>query len=272
MAELDLLVDRVDRANRASLLAMWRVSEAAGMEIAIVDDGRLAMAASREVAGRSRNRAVGLTASPALLLRVAAFFAREQVDGWAEIDADDAILAGLSRVVVDSADRSAIFAAEARAIEAGPDVPGVTFREVFSDEGDRWVEAAIAADSHGAVRDGWPRRMATHLVGTGAHPHRRLYAAESDGQIVGVGVLDEQEGIGWLTAGAVRPDYRRRGIQRRLIAVRARAAAEAGLSHVASDALVGEGSDRNIARAGLVQIATRLVAPIPRPEELSSRE
>ena len=239
------------------------------MEIAIVDDGRLAMAASREVPGRSRNRAVGLTASPALLLRVAAFFAGEQVEGWAEIDSDDAMLAGLSRVVVDAADRSALFAAEARAVEAGPDVPGVTFREVFSDEAGRWVEAAIAADSHGPVRDGWLRRMAAHLVGTAAQAHRRLYAAEADGQLVGVGALDSHDGIGWLTAGAVRPDFRNRGIQRALIGVRARAAARAGSSHVASDALVGEGSDRNLARAGLIEIATRLVVPVPPPEELS---
>jgi len=251
---------------------MWRVSEAAGMDITIVDDGRLAMAASREVPGRSRNRAVGLTASPALLLRVATFFAAEQVEGWAEIDPDDALLAGMSRAVVDAADRSAVFAAEARAVEAGPDVPGVTFREVFSGEAGRWVEAAIAADSPGPVREAWLRRMAAHLVGTAAQAHRQLYAAEADGRLVGVGALDSNDGIGWLTGGAVHPDYRRRGIQRRLIGLRATAAAEAGLSYVASDALVGEGSDRNMGRAGLVQIATRLVVPVPRPEELSPRE
>jgi ribosomal protein S18 acetylase RimI-like enzyme len=267
--ERQSLLDRVDRANRASLLAMWRVSAAAGMEITIVDDGQLALAASREVPGRSRNRAVGFTAFPALLVRAAQFFADQHVEGWAELDADNAMLTGLSQATVAGADRSAFFAAEAGAIDLGPEVPGLTIREIFANEADQWVEAAIAADSHGPVRDAWLRRMAPHLVGTPAQAHRRLYGADADGELVGVGALDSHAGIGWLTAGAVRPDFRNRGIQRAMIGVRAAAAAAAGCTHVASDALVGEGSDRNLARAGLAQIALRLVVLVPPPGELS---
>jgi ribosomal protein S18 acetylase RimI-like enzyme len=248
---------------------MWRVSAAAGMEITIVDDGRLAMAASRAVPGRSRNRAVGSMGFPALLSRAAEFFADQQVEGWAELDAEDATLRGLPRAIVAGADRSAFFAAEAGAIARGPEVFGVTIREVFANGADQWVEAAIAADSPGPVREAWLRRMAPHLVGTPAQAHRRLYSAEADGDLVGVGALDSHDGIGWLTAGAVRPDFRNRGIQRAMIGVRAAAAAAAGCAYVASNALVGEGSDRNLARAGLVQIATRLVLPVPRPEALS---
>lgn len=268
-AARERLLDRVDRANRASLLAMWRVSAAAGMEITIVDDDQLVMAASRAVRGRSRNRAVGSAASPELVHRAARFFAEAGVEGWAEIEAGAALLAGVDPAVVEAADRSAVFAAEARSIDQGPGVAGVTIREVFFDEAGRWVEAAIAADSPGPIREGWLRRMAPHLVGTPAQAHRRLYAADADGQLVGVGALDSYDRIGWLTSGAVRPDYRKRGIQRALIGARAAAAAAAGCTHVASDALVGEGSDRNLARAGLRQVALRLVVPVPRPEELS---
>ena len=200
-AKRQSLIDRVDRANRASLLAMWRVSAAAGMEITIVDDGPLAMAASSEVPGRSRNRAVGLTAFPALLARAAEFFVDKQVEGWAELDADNATLSGLPLTTMAGADRSAFFAAEAGAIDRGPEVLGVTIREVFATEADRWVEAAIAADSHGPIRDAWLRRMAPHLVGTPAQAHRRLYGADADGDLVGVGALDSHDGIGWLTAG-----------------------------------------------------------------------
>ncbi|HEY2887626.1 MAG TPA: GNAT family N-acetyltransferase [Candidatus Limnocylindrales bacterium] len=268
-AEPERLLERVDRANRASLLAMWRVSAAAGMAITIVDEDQVAMAASREVQGRSRNRAVGSAASPLLVDRAARFFAEAGVEGWAEIDADAALLAGVNPAAVEAADRSAVFAAEAGSIEPGPAVPGVTVREVFAGEADLWVEAAIAADSPGPVREGWLRRMAPYLVGTPAHAHRRLFAADADGELVGVGALDSHEGIGWLTSGAVRPDHRNRGIQRALIGSRAAAAAKAGCTHVASDALAGGGSDRNLARAGLLQVALRLVVLVPRPEELS---
>lgn len=268
-AELQVLVDRVDRANRASLLALWRVSAAAGMDITIVDDGQLALAASREVPGRSRNRAVGLTAFPALLVRAAEFFANQQVDGWAELDAEDTTLTGLPPATLAKADRSAFFAAEARTIDQGLEVPGVTIREIFANEADRWVEAAIAADPPGPIRSAWLRRMAPHLVGTPAQAHRRLYGADADGELVGVGALNSHDGIGWLTAGAVRQDFRNRGIQRAMIGARAAAAAAGGCTHVASNALVGEGSDRNLARAGLAQIALRLVVLVPPPGELS---
>jgi GNAT superfamily N-acetyltransferase len=148
-------------------------------------------------------------------------------------------------------------------------VPGVAIREVFADEVERWVEAAIGADSHGPVRDRWLRRTAPHLLGTPEQAHRRLFAAEANGEFIGVGALYSYGKVGWLSAGAVRPDFWDRGIQLALISARAAAAREAGCTLIASDALVGEPSERNLGRAGLSRLATRLVLPVPRPTELA---
>jgi MOSC domain-containing protein YiiM len=269
-ASTHLLIERADAANRKSRLATWRASAAAGMTLAMVDDGELAMVASREFPGRSRNRALGLTGLPNLFPRVAAFFVEAGTEGWAELDESGARLVGLDSKALEGADRLALFAAEPGQVVAAASVPGVVVREVFADDAERWVEAAIAADTHGPGRDGWLRRMAPHLLGTPAQAHRRLFAAEAGGEFIGVGSLYSHGKVGWLTAGAVRPDFRNRGVQLALISTRAVAAGEAGCSLVASDAIVGEPSGRNLARAGLAGLATRLVVRLPPPGELSA--
>jgi MOSC domain-containing protein YiiM len=271
-AAIHLLIERADAANRKSQLAGWRAARVAGLILAIVDDGELAMVASREVPGRSRNRALGLTGLPNLLPRAAAFFADAGVEGWAELDEDGALLARLDTSRLQAADRLALFAGEPSSVLVGravAGVPGVAIREVFADEVKRWVEAAIGADSHGPVRDGWLRRTAPHLLGTPEQAHRRLFAAEANGEFIGVGAIYSYGKVGWLSAGAVRPDFWNRGIQLALISARAAAAGEAGCTLIASDALVGEPSERNLGRAGLSRLATRLVLPVPRPTELA---
>ena len=271
-AAIHLLIERADAANRKSQLAGWRPSPAHRRR-RLRGSGRPPLRrASREVPGRSRNRALGLTGLPNLLPRAAAFFADAGVEGWAELDADGALLARLDTSRLQAADRLALFAGEPSSVLVGravAGVPGVAIREVFADEVERWVEAAIGADSHGPVRDGWLRRTAPHLLGTPEQAHRRLFAAEANGEFIGVGAIYSYGKVGWLSAGAVRPDFRNRGIQLALISARAAAAGEAGCTLIASDALVGEPSERNLGRAGLSRLATRLLLPVPRPTELA---
>ena len=227
-ATIHLLIERADAANRKSQLAGWRAATAAGLTLAIVDDGELAMVASREVPGRSRNRALGLTGLPNLLPRAAAFFADAGVEGWAELDEDGARLARLDTSRLAAADRLALFAGEPSSVLDGravAGIPGVAIREVF--------------------------------------------AAEANGEFIGVGAIYSYGKVGWLSAAAVRPDFRSRGIQLALISARAAAAGEAGCTLIASDALVGEPSERNLERAGLSRLAARLVLPVPRPTELA---
>ncbi len=265
------VIKRAEAASRRSRLAGWRAAVAAGMSLAIVDAGVRAMAAGREVPGRAYNRAMGLEPDPNLLPQLIEFFGQAGSQGWAELDESTALKVGFNPSAIAAADRSGLFAAEPARVSPGADVPGVTIREVFADEVGRWVEGAIAADSPGPSRDAWLRRIGPHLLGTPEQAGRRLFAAEVAREFVGVGALFSHGRIGWLTAGAVRPDFRRRGIQRALIGSRATAAARAGCTHVASDALIGEGSDRNLVHAGLAQIATRIVIPVPLRGELRPR-
>jgi GNAT superfamily N-acetyltransferase len=83
------------------------------------------------------------------------------------------------------------------------------------------------------------------------------YLVWGDGRPVATASLSLTTDVGWLSAGAVRPLYRGRGIQTALIAHRMAAAAEAGCTHVASLVSPESGSERNLRRAGFILACDR---------------
>jgi len=99
--------------------------------------------------------------------------------------------------------------------------------------------------------DGFTReaRFAQLSASSGRADIRR-YLAMIDGRAAATAALSLTPEVGWLSAGAVRDEFRRRGVQRALIARRMNDAAQAGCAHVATLVSPGSASERNLHRAG----------------------
>ncbi|EDY20430.1 GCN5-related N-acetyltransferase [Chthoniobacter flavus Ellin428] len=82
-------------------------------------------------------------------------------------------------------------------------------------------------------------------------PHWRLYLAEMDGVVAGVGIVFLQKGAAYLTNAVVLDEFRRRGIQSALIAARVRDAAAAGCQTIYAHAAWDSANHRNLLRSGL---------------------
>ncbi len=72
-----------------------------------------------------------------------------------------------------------------------------------------------------------------------------------------MGTLHVHGKVGLLRSGVVLPEWRGRGIQRALIAARARLAAQVGCDTVTSQAAPDTVSARNLQRMGLATVAIR---------------
>lgn len=83
-----------------------------------------------------------------------------------------------------------------------------------------------------------------------------LWVAESEGQMIGAGRLEpvrESEFAG-IWGGAIRPEWRGRGVYRALTAARARSALQAGKTLIHSDST--EYSRPILERSGMVRVST----------------
>ena len=249
-----LLANRLDAAERSSTLAVWRAAEASGARISLVDDGELAVAAAPDLPGPLFNLGLGFASLPNLVDVAVDHFARHGVTGWVWADEPpwpDAI-----------ADSTAVYGA--RQIgdeEARPTaVDGITVRELARDDIGPWarivVEAAELPDAVGAAWRALEKRLAL-----GAHDHR--FVAELDGRPVGTGLLHTHHRVGWLRAGTVLPEVRRRGIQRALITARIDRARRLGCDLVGASANADGSSARNMDRQGLRTVAFRRRYRVP---------
>ncbi len=97
------------------------------------------------------------------------------------------------------------------------------------------------------------------LIGT---PGFFALGARVDGALAAVGLLYVSEQVAYLAGGVTLPDYRRRGLQNRLVAARVRLAEALGCSWIVSE--TGEEkpgqpqhSFRNMQRYGLTTVAVR---------------
>jgi MOSC domain-containing protein YiiM/GNAT superfamily N-acetyltransferase len=245
-AERHLLAARLDRAERASSLAIWRAARSGGHDVRIVDDGELVMAAAPELPGPAFNHALGIATLPHLVGRARMHYTRAGTTGWVWADAPPWHGA--------VADASAIYAAAPADAVAAEAVAGVVIRRLARDERGTWPSlVAAGADLPGPVARAYVD-LEPHLARV-AHHHR--FVAELDGRPVATGSLHTHRGVGWLRAGTVLPDARGRGIQRQLIAARASLALELGCDIVGASANEGGASARNLERIGARTVVVR---------------
>ena len=256
-AALHLELDLLDSVEREAWLAMWRAAAAAGLDVRILDRGEVAAAASPDLPGSVFNRAFGMRQVPIQRPRVEAMFHEAGVVGWFLVGADEGpgdAAAGERPVAVHAGSMDAVLA---RAVSVVADVDGLVIRTVDpDDEADvrRWTDLFVAGfEVEEPLADAW-RRFNPILARSRGH---REFIASLDGRDVAASAMFTRRRVAWLGAGTVLPEARGRGIQRALIADRARLAAAAGCTKVMATADVGEPSAANLEALGLARIWTR---------------
>jgi MOSC domain-containing protein YiiM/GNAT superfamily N-acetyltransferase len=247
--EAQLLLFRVDAVERKSDLRMWRAAKAGGVDLEIVEDGELAMAARPGVSDDFYSHADGMRTLPNLLPRVLDHYRANRAVGWVGSAAPP-----WQGAVPDFS--LAIFVAEP------PDVPdaappsGISLRVLREDEGETWLDVVRPiADEISFSMNTWGAAAPRLLAERDVH----VLVAEESGRPVGCGALYINKKVGLLRTGVVQPAVRGRGLQRALIAARARLAAELGCDLLTSQAPPDSTSERNLVRMGFRRIGGRSV-------------
>ncbi len=247
------LLERIDAVTLDSEVGRWRAAAAAGFDVRVVDDGELALVASPDLSSAAFNLALGHRMLPNLTDRMLAFFREHGTVG---------------RVVASGppwdgavAETTTVIASAAPPTVAATDPPeGVVIREIGPDEADRWASVLTAASGiEGREAEAWTATTRA-LVGTVGRQH---LVAEEAGEPIAVAGLFTRRRIGLLLTAAVLPHARGRGLQRALIARRARTAAERGCQVVVASAVAGGRSSANLSAMGFEVIARQALYPVP---------
>ena len=259
--EAQLLLFRVDAVERRSDLRMWRAAKAGGVDIRIVDDGELAMAARPGGLDDHFSHADGMRTLPHLLPRVLDFYRANSTVGWVA----SAVPPWLGAVPDFNL---GIHVAEPKDVPDVAPPSGISLRVPDADEAAVWLDVVRPIADEISFRMGTWGAAAPHLL---AEPDVHVLVAEEEGRAVGCGALYVYKKVGLLRTGIVQPEVRRRGLQRALIAARARLAGELGCDLLTSQAPPDSTSERNLVRMGFGRIAGRSVyrfdpADDPAPE------
>jgi MOSC domain-containing protein YiiM/GNAT superfamily N-acetyltransferase len=247
--EAQLLMFQVDAVERWSDLRMWHAAQAGGVDIRIVDDGELAMAARPGIADDHYSHADGLRTLPHLLPRVLDHFRAHRAVGWL-----GSALPPWPGAVPDFA--LAILVADPANVPAANHPSGVALRVLGASEADAWLAVVRPiADEISFQMSTWSAAAPRLLAERDVH----VFVAEEGGRPVGCGALYVHRKVGLLRTGIVQPRVRGRGLQGSLIAARARLAAELGCTLLTSQAPPGSSSERNLVRMGFRRVATRSV-------------
>jgi hypothetical protein len=247
--EAQLLLFRVDAAERRADLRMWQAAQAGGIDIRIVDDGELAMAARPGVSDDFYSHADGLRTLPHLLPRVLDHYRANSAVGWL-----GSAVAPWPDAVPDFS--LAILVAEPRDVPDVAPPPGISLRVLGADEAEVWLAVVRPIADEISFRMGtWGAAMPHLLAERDVH----IFVAEEDGRPVACGALYAYKKVGLLRTGIVQTSVRGRGLQRAMIAARARLAAELGCDLLTSQAPPDGASERNLVRMGFRRIAGRNV-------------
>lgn len=249
----ELLLKRLDRAELKSATSAWKAAHDAGYAIDFVEDGEIGLAASPEIPGPAFNQAIGFARLPNLLDRATGFFDRHATTGWIwlaesppwEAAAQPALTLG-------------VFAADPVDVPDAPLPDGVVIRRLGPDEGALYAQVSSGSATPGGVSAGGPDPWPKVYEGLARAAGRQLFVAEMDGRPVGNGSLHVSARTGWMRGATVAPEARGRGIQRALIAARARAAQAAGCDLVGATAEPDYVSARNLEQMGMRQVGLRL--------------
>lgn len=131
--------------------------------------------------------------------------------------------------------------------------PGVTLRRVTREPDVRAMSAMVDEAFGDPVSDGIADALLRRLARADG---MELWAAEADGRFVGAGRLEPVPGTEFagIWGGAIRADWRGRGIYRALTAARARSALAMGKTLINSDST--EDSRPILERSGLLTVST----------------
>jgi ribosomal protein S18 acetylase RimI-like enzyme len=236
---------------------LWRAAASAGFDVRILDKGEVAAAASPDLPGSVFNRAFGMRQVPIHRPRMEALFADAGTTGWLVAGIDDPRFAGREAdwpVGVHAGSMSDVLA---RSTSAARPVVGLEIRRVDPADATvarRWADLFVAGFGiEGPLADAW-RRFNPLLVGAKGY---QQFIGALDGRDVAASAMFNRRRVAWLGAGTVLPDARGRGIQRALIADRARRSAEAGSTRILSTAETGTISAANLDALGIHRIWTR---------------
>lgn len=245
-AQDERVLARLDRAAAKSNLAAWRALQAAGFDIRIVDNGEIAMTAAPAIPGPAFNQATGFARLPNLLATATDFFEHHATTGW--VVAEDPPWADAPADL-----ELAVYAGRPEDLRvAGGPPTGVTLRCADEPDGalvEQVMRAAGASDP--------PAVWSAVMAGLAGHPHATVVLAEEAGRPVAAAVLYLHHRTAWLRGASVVPQARGRGLQRALIAERARLAIERGGELLGAAAEPGSRSARNLEQAGLRRVGVR---------------
>ncbi len=234
------LLDRVEAAERSAWKLSWRAAIDAGIDLRLLDDGDLAVAATPSLAATDFNLALGLRQVPHMLPDVLDHFRRHDAVGWLVCENPpwkDAL----------AEQRDAVLTAVPGRVEDRPVLPGLQIREVGHEGAAAWSALLIEGfGMRGELADAWS------AVGPGQSrsPKMHLLIAGLDGAAVAAAGWYVHKGVANLGPAAVLPAARRRGIHAALIAARARLAERQGCDLLAAQATLGGQSERDFLRMG----------------------
>lgn len=244
------ILKRLDRASSKADVASWRAAEKSGFEIDIVEDGDIAMASAPTIAGPAFNHVMGLAQYPNLVPMATRFFKRRRAPGW--LWAEEPPWPGAEPELTVS-----MFGGDVGAIRDFDGPSGLSIRIIGVEDAQSFV--GVYGDSLAAsgVTEGQPNPWPQVYEKLAKWPHRWLFLAELGDKAVGASSLHTHAQTGWLRGAVVAPEARGQGIQRALIAARARHAASLGCDLVGSMAEPDGPSAANLERMGLRVFGSR---------------
>jgi GNAT superfamily N-acetyltransferase len=133
-------------------------------------------------------------------------------------------------------------------------VDGLQIRPIGPGDEERWAELFLAGFGiEGPLADAWLRFEPLLARTRGYHQ----VIARLDGRDVGAAATFTRRRVAWLGGATVLPEARGRGVQRAMIAHRARTAEAAGCQRVMATADLDGVSAANLTAIGIPRIWTR---------------
>ena len=148
---------------------------------------------------------------------------------------------------------------------AGSTPPGVDVRIAGADELATWIDVVVDGFAHPDVEgipshEDFPRKViagaVTDMVAAGAVTYLARIGADA---IAGGASMRLTDGVAQLTGAATAPEFRRRGVQSALLAVRLSDAYAAGADIAVVTTSPGSKSQQNVQRKGFQLLYTRAI-------------
>lgn len=189
-AAAQLLLDRIEAAERFADRERWQAAARLGWPIEIVDDGELAIGASTRLRGPAFNWVDGLRTLPHLIERVVGTFRRAGAVGWLPLP-PAGLPEGVARPPTRSVGRLGVFAVEPDRVRG----PGATGGLRIAARQATWAEGplvgALLAGATGRARELGP--IFAELLGSPGHT--ALLALEG-AEVVGAALLVIRRRVG----------------------------------------------------------------------------